>query len=29
MKRTANRKQDKDDILYLKKVQDVQQKRRL
>ena len=29
MKRAANRKQDKDDILYLKKVQDVQQKRRL
>ena len=29
MKRTANRKQDQDDILYLKKVQGVQQKRRL
>lgn len=29
MKRTANRKQDKDDILYLKKVQGVRQKRRL
>jgi hypothetical protein len=29
MKRTADRKQDKDNILYLKKVQDVQQKRRL
>jgi len=29
MKRTANRKQDKDDILFLKKVQGVQQKRRL
>ena len=29
MKRTGNRKQDQDDILYLKKVQGVQQKRRL
>ena len=28
MKRTANRKQDQDDILYLKKVQGVKQKRR-
>ncbi len=29
MKRAANREQDKDDILYLKKVQDARKKRRL